>query len=721
MQKKFLLLGCMLIIISAVNAQHVFKALVKDKTSNLPIADVSIQLKNQRLGTVTDSLGMATLTGIPSGKQIIVFTSVGYEPLEWPATFPGNGDIIEIFLEPGGDELEEVIVKSTRTSRTIKNVPTRVEVIDAEELDEKSNMRPSNVSMLLHESTGIQVQQTSATSANASIRIQGLDGRYTQILKDGIPNYGGFSGGLSILEIPPLDLKQVEVIKGPASTLYGGGAIAGVINFISIEPGKDNYTRLLLNQSHIGQSNAAVFTVQRKNNIGYTILATGNLQRAYDVDEDDFTELPQSRDFTLSPKLFFYINDKTQLDIGHTLITGDRRGGDIQVVRKRPDAQHVYFENNKTLRNTTNIKLETILKNNSRLMAKQSIGFFKRSIEIPGYRFKGLQTNSYTDLSYIQQLKEHTLVTGVNFIYDNFKEDKTYSGQVRDERNVTGGLYIQDNWDASEKVLFENGLRVDVTDKYGVFVLPRFTLLYKIGPAWSSRAGFGLGYKLPTIFTEQTESVQYRLIEPLSNVKAERSYGGTADINFTDNIADELQLSVNHMFFYTVITRPLVLRTGVAGYFFDNANENTHTFGFETNAKLIYRDAWKLFAGYTLNETRAKWLKGNTFLPLVPKSKLNLALIYEKHDFLKIGLEGYRTGKQHLSNGQVTPAFWEFGCMAEKPFKRFSVFINAENFTDMRQSNYKRVVNEPHENPTFDEIWNHTEGFVVNGGVKIRL
>ena len=100
----------------------------------------------------------------------------------------------------GGGAIAGVVnfISKTRTSRTIQNAPTRVETIELEEIDEKSNMRPSNVSMILHESTGIQVQQTSATSANASIRIQGLDGRYTQLLKDGYPNFGNFASGLSI-------------------------------------------------------------------------------------------------------------------------------------------------------------------------------------------------------------------------------------------------------------------------------------------------------------------------------------------------------------------------------------------------------------------------------------------------------------------------------------------------------------------------------------------
>jgi len=109
-------------------------------------------------------------------------------------------------------------------------------------------------------------------------------------------------------------------------------------------------------------------------------------------------------------------------------------------------------------------------------------------------------------------------------------------------------------------------------------------------------------------------------------------------------------------------------------------------------------------------------------MPLLPKNKLNLALIYEKENNFKLGFEGYFTDKQYLYNGEQTPSFWVFGFMAEKTmWKHFSFFINFENFTDTRQSNYKRVVNGPNNNPTFDDIWTSTEGFTINGGVKIRL
>src|SRR6185295_19236400 len=282
---------------------------------------------------VSDSLGIALFQDLPVGKYVVNISHIGFSGKTIPVSIPSTALVIEIELEPIEEEEEEVIVQSTRTSRTIRNVPTRVETIAFEEIDEKNNMRPGNVAMLLHESTGIQVQQTSATSANASIRIQGLDGRYTQLLKDGFSYFGNFSAGLSVLEIPPLDLKQVEIIKGPASPLFGGGAIAGVINFISKTPKIKPEYSLILNHSNIGQTNIGGFASQKNNKIGYTLLALFSRQKPFDADKDDFTEVPKSNEFTSHPKLFFYLNKNTTIQIGNSLMSSERTGGDIQVIK----------------------------------------------------------------------------------------------------------------------------------------------------------------------------------------------------------------------------------------------------------------------------------------------------------------------------------------------------------------------------------------------------
>jgi outer membrane receptor for ferrienterochelin and colicins len=628
-------------------------------------------------------------------------------------------------------ELEEVvIISTTRTTRTIANLPTRVEVIGGEEVDEKNNMRPANVSMLLHESTGMQVQQTSATSGNASIRIQGLDGRYTQLLKDGYPNFGNFSGGLSILEIPPLDLKQVEIIKGPASTLYGAGAIAGVVNFVSRTPSGEPSFNAIINQSHVGQTNVGGFAAQRGKKFGYTMLALYNRQLAYDVDKDGFTELPKSADFTLHPRLFFYPNARTTMSIGNSFTRGDRTGGDVDVIENGSSSDHTFFEENKTLRNVATLDVQHTLKSEDRLSLKASYSYFERTIEVPGYLFEGTSNNMFAELTYLREKGAHTILAGTNFISDDFIEQRHSTPLQRDFRTTTGGLFAQHTWDASSWFKLESGLRLDAVDygnglykKTELLLLPRISGLFILNSKLSSRIGIGKGYKTPTLFTEQTEGFQYQNVLPLNNVKSERSVGGTADVNYRSSISNDLSFSLNHMFFVTSITNPTVLMSNGPGtsYFFVNLNKQVISSGFETNLKFVYQRVFKLFVGYTFTDATAEYLPLNKALPLLPRNKLNLALVYEKEGFLKAGLEAYFTDRQYLSDGSRTPSFWELGAMVEKSFGKVSLFVNAENFTDVRQSRYKGVVNGPHTAPYFDEIWTHTEGFVVNGGIKLKL
>ena len=131
----------------------------------------------------------------------------------------------------------------------------RVEVLGQEELNEESTIKPGNLSSLLGDISAIHIQQTSSITANATVRMQGLDGKYTQLLRDGLPLYEGFSGSFGVLQVAPLDLKQVEIVKGSVSTLYGGGAIGGMINLISKEPSDSAETSFILNSSTLKENN----------------------------------------------------------------------------------------------------------------------------------------------------------------------------------------------------------------------------------------------------------------------------------------------------------------------------------------------------------------------------------------------------------------------------------------------------------------------------------
>lgn len=411
--------------------------------------------------------------------------------------------------------------------------------------------------------------------------------------------------------------------------------------------------------------------------------------------------------------------------LGNSFTKGTNIGGDIELINGKANATHTYFEENKTIRNTTILEFEKKVKPNNIFKIKQSLSLFKREIRIPSYSFSGLNTNSFSDFSFAFNKQNHTMIAGLNFVFDQFKQETV---STQNNQTFTSGAYFQDTWDITEKFKIESGLRVDHVayknnnfQKNQTFVLPRISALLKLNDKVTSRISGGLGYKIPSIFTEQTERLQFQNILPLNNVIAENSYGGTVDVNFKTTVFDGLLISINQMFFYTSITKPLVLQTDIAGAYFVNPNKPITSSGFETNLKFIYKEDLKLFVGYTYINANATYLSTNQFLPLVPKNKLNLTLMYEKEDNFKFGLEGYYTDNQFLYNGNKTPSFWEFGFMAQKTFDKVSIFINFENFTDQRQSNYKTVANPPHNNPSFDDIWNHTEGFVFNGGIKLKF
>ncbi|PYS99047.1 MAG: TonB-dependent receptor [Acidobacteria bacterium] len=699
------------------------RLVVKNNETNAAIADARVVVKETDIETTTDSRGIAELNNIPAGAQTITIFSPGYETAEIKLIFPLSDSAERTVLMTVNNEVGSVTIESTRTGREIEDEPTRVEAIDEEEIDEKINMRPANVSMVLHESTGIQVQQTSATTNTQTIRIQGLDGRYTQILRDGFPAFGGFSGSLSVLEIPPLDLKQVEIIKGPSATLFGGDAIAGVVNFITKDPEVTPVTTLILNQTSAVGTDASIFNSQRFNSFGYTILGSANYQKAYDVDDDDFTELPNIHSFAISPKLLFFIDDKTNLVIGNSTSYQNRKGGDVFVLRGDADNFHQYFERNKSFRNITTINFNRSFADGGRFIAKQSLAFFERELTTPDYLFKGSQFNSYTDASYSRTFGKHNWVFGGSAVYDQFREDSVTSPLLRrDETRTAVGAFVQDTIDITSKLVIDAGIRFDFTRNYGSFVLPRISVLYRISDKLTSRVGFGLGYKTPTMFTEDAEELLYKDVLPVgTNLNAERSRGGTFDINYTDSFVEKFSLSVNQMFFYSEILDPLVLNANGKGFYsFTNVDSSVISRGFETNARVGYGIA-KLFVGYTYTNAKAGYLLGDQTVTLLPKHRMNSSLVFEKHESFKTGVEFYFGSEQTLDDRTHTRSLGEVGLFVEKTFGKFTVFINAENLTDVRQGRYGPVVFPPHQNPTFAELYTHTEGRVFNGGVKIRF
>lgn len=723
--KRFYILFVVWAFSYSVQAQNSFTAVVKDSTSGNPLIGATIRFTNLSKGASSNKDGQVYISGIPDGKHHFEIRYVGYLTKRDSITFPlTTSDPIVFMLKMAeSEELEEVIISTTRSSRTIENIPTRIEVIAGEELDEKANMKPGDIRMVLNESTGIQTQQTSATSANASIRIQGLDGRYTQILKDGFPLFSGAASGLGLLQTPPLDLKQVEVIKGSASTLYGGGAIAGLVNLISKTPKEERELNFHLNGTSGGGLDLNSFYSQKYGKAGLSVFASRNSNKAYDPADIDLTAIPEFERYVFNPKVFLYFTDKTSLNFGINSSFETRTGGDLHYIEGDGDNLHSYFERNKTGRLSSQLAFTHKLGEQSEINIRNSVSYFNRKITVPGYHFDGTQYGTFSEASYSMQNKQTEWVAGLNVWTDRFKENEKTSVALRDYSQTTFGAFIQNNIHATEWLEVETGVRSDYVFEYGWAVLPRVSALIKFSDKFNSRIGGGLGYKAPTIFTEESERIQYQNVLPVSTVnnKLERSYGLNWDINYRSLLLmDRVAFSINQLFFYTYLNHPLVMESqGTNQYRFENLSGHIDTRGMETNLKLTYDD-FKLFVGYTFTDAKVH-TDVLTENPLTAKHRLNNVLMYEVEEKWKLGAEAYYYGNQKLNDGTTGQPYWIFGFMAEKLWDKFSLYINFENFTDTRQTRFDTIYTGSITNPVFRDIYAPLDGFVINGGLKLRF
>lgn len=723
---KFLSLSFILFFVDVciVNAQSTLKAIIKDQETNEILVGATAEVKGTLLGSTSDLNGLLVISGIPNGQQTLEFRFLGYKNLQFSILFPVRRDsTFAIFLEAELEEFEEVTISSTRSTRTIEDIPTRVEFIAGEELEEKSNMKSGDIRMLLSESTGIQTQQTSATSANASIRIQGLDGRYTQLLKDGFPLFTGAASGLGLLQIPPLDLKQVEVIKGSASTLYGGGAIAGLVNLISKSPSEEREINFHINGTSGKGFDFNSFYGQKFNKIGTTIFASHNRNGAYDPAGIGLSAIPKFERTVFNPKLFVYLNDATSLNFGLNTTIENRVGGDLRYINGEGNENNTFFEKNETQRYSSQLSIDHQFTENSFLKFKNSLSYFNREISIPEYTFSGVQKATFSELSYSRSNNNSEWVAGVNIWVDSFEESASSSALTRDYSQNTFGAFVQSTRNISTWLNLEYGMRMDHVFDYGWVVLPRVNILFKISNAVTSRVGGGFGYKAPTIFTEETERIQYRDVVSIDNNLnvLERSSGANADINYRATLGEELSFSINHLLYYTHLDRPLLLELKPnKGYQLINSSGNIETRGTETNTQFGYHD-WKLFLGYTYTDARLRENGISSQTTLTPKHRINTVLMYEVEEKWKVGLEAYYFGPQILVDKSKTKDYLITGFMVERLWEKFSVYLNFENFLDTRQTRFDTVYSGSLSNPVFKEIYAPVDGFIINGGLKLKL
>lgn len=715
-------------------SQNTFRALVKSEGDEGEVlAGTTAHIADTTIAAIADSNGLIVLTNIPNGEQVIEFSLIGYFKKRVKLSFPqpAGAAVMQVQLQTQAEEMEEVVVTSTRNYQKPEYLPTRVEVITEEDVEERSHDKPSDVSHVLREQPGVQVQRTSATAGTMGIRLQGLNSRYVQLLKDGFPLFGGFSNVIGITQIPPLDLKQVEIIKGPASTLYGGDAIAGVINLISKTPTEAPVYDIMFNGESANAYDAGLYASQKIKWFSFSLMGAYRFQFAKDWDHDHFTETPKLQRYGVSPQLFFDLSKQARLNIGGNYTHEERLGGAMEYIANKNDSVYNYYERNVSEHISANLKFEYDFEKAGKLTLKSAFNYFDRDLKIPYYLFNGRQLASASEINYRFIYKKHDVVIGLDYRTDQFDEEKDSALAKRSYKFNTVGGFLQYIYNFSERTTLEGGFRIDYNNVYKVYPLPHVAIRHKWNDFFATRFNIGMGYKLPTIFQDESEEARFLNVQAIAKmVKPEISLGGTIDLKIKLPNYNGLQITINQLYFLTHIFRPLLVKETTDSTIsvldpvqisYANANGYRQSGGVETGINFAYR-GFAASLVYTYTDNNQKINNVRSISPLTSKHIVSFLAGYEIKKF-SIGLDIYYYSPVKLSDGRVGKNIWEVGINVQYAFKYILLFTNFENIANIRQTSFSPVVypNPTYAHPRFSEIYAPLEGRLFNAGFKVRL
>jgi iron complex outermembrane receptor protein len=618
--------------------------------------------------------------------------------------------------EPSADQVPEVeehvtVVATTRAGRRIDDEPMRVEVLEREEIEEKMLMTPGDIVMLLNEMGGMRVQATSPALGAASIRIQGMRGRYTRVLADGLPLFGEVRG-LGLLQVPPMDLGQVEVVKGVASALYGAGALGGVINVLSRRPSDAPEREFLVNQSTRGATDAvAYFAAPWSAAWSGSLLVGGHWQATGDVDDDGWADLARYERVVVRPRLFRDSGKGSTLFATVGLGYEDREGGTVDG-RVLPVTGQPYFEALETRRVDAGFAGQFLV--GGRYLAAVRFAAARQSHD---HRFGDLGERDRHDTVFGEaslrgSAGRHTWIAGLALDGDAYTAD--------DVRGVghsftVPGVFVQHDVAWSPSVAMSSSGRIDRHNRYGTFFSPRVSVLARRG-GWTSRLSAGAGFVGPTALTEETEAAGLsRLVIPRALV-AERGIGGSFDLSKTAG-----PVAVTGTLFISRVRHP-VHTTRSPVYTIVNLPDPTTIVGMEALAR-VRREPFVLTASYTYVRARETADGIRQDVALTPRHSAGVVGMWEAEGRGRIGIEWYVTGRQRLEENpyrSTSRAYVILGVLAERQFGRLRLFVNGENLTGVRQTTWDPmlVAERAADGRWTVDAWAPLDGRTINGGIR---
>jgi len=606
--KEFTLSIVMLIFSISILAQS---GIIKGKVSceNKVVKFASIALKNTSLGTTADSLGRFFIKNIPTGTYKMIASCIGFNSVEKNIQIKDNETLIVDFeLSAAIQTLNDVVISGTMKEVSKSESPVPVEVYSAKYF--KSNPTPT-IFDALQNVNGVRPQINCSVCNTGDIHINGLEGPYTMVLIDGMPVVSGLSSVYGLFGIPQSLIERVEIVKGPASTLYGSEAVGGLVNIITK---KTNNTALFATDiftTSWGEINADISSKIKAGKNAQSLIGINYFNYSIPTDNngDNFTDLTLQNRVSVFNKWNFQRKENRVFSVAGRYIYEDRWGGEMNWNKSFRGGDSIYGESIYTKRWELLGIYQLPLK--EKIMFQFSANGHDQNSVYGNVAYIAQQYIGFSQLNWHKLVGKNDLLIGATFRYiyydDNTPATASYD-TVSNVKNMASntylpGIFIQNEIDFNEQNKLLLGMRYDYNSIHGNIFTPRVN--YK----WNSknknnvfRLSFGNGYRVANVFTEDHAALTgSRKVEFLEDLKPETSWNG--NLNYVKKIFSKKgsMITLDFSAFYTYFNNKIIADydSDPNKIIYDNLKGYAVSRGASLNIDITLKNGLKIMAGGT--------------------------------------------------------------------------------------------------------------------------
>ncbi|WP_420571458.1 TonB-dependent receptor [Kordia sp.] len=701
---------------------------------NQPEEFVNVFIKNSEKGTITDAKGAYSLK-IASGNYTLMVQSIGFKTIEKEIIVGDKTLTLNFSLQEDPLGLDQVVVSATKTELNRREAPVLVTVTNAESL---KNVQAATLFEGLNFQPGLRTEVNCQNCGFSQIRINGLDGAYSQILVNSRPVFGSLNGIYGLEQIPTNMIKQIEVTRGGGSAIFGSNAIAGTINVITKDPIENQFQVASKIGLIDGESVDAVNTfnstfVSEDLNKGITFFGMHRDREGYDNNGDGFTEMTKLRNINFGFKSFYKFDFRRKLTLEFNNSHEYRRGGDF--IDKSPIFANIaeeitsnvigggitfdyftedYLQKFSAYGNVQNTRSDNYYGTNQ---DPNGFGVTKDFVTVAGVQ----HTAQFED--FISGSMD--LTSGVEHRFNRITErrENPLVNQITQNTN-TLGIYTQLDWKILDNLKLLTGVRGELFESNindeSLFILnPRVSVLYNITETISFRSGYSQGFRAPQFFSEDVHSEiitgEVRRVRLAADLKEELSHSFIGSLEYSHQHEDH-QLVLTFEGFYTTINDPFVyeargevdgleIKEKING---DNAIVNGFNLEarFSPNPKFLFQLGGTFQNSYFENSYEPEEGIVTNKITRTPNVYGNAMINYTPNERWDFNLNGVYTGRMFVPHVagfipetvlEETPSLLEVGFNASRTFTlsekyQFEINSGVKNIFNAYQDDFDQTI-----------------------------